>query len=101
MRRYKLSKEARQDLRQIKEYIAEDSIDAALRMVTEFREAFRLLAQSPGIGHRRPDLTPRTLLFWPVRAYLVIYSPGNRPLEIVAILHGRRNVVSVLAERFE
>jgi hypothetical protein len=28
----------------------------------------------PGMGHRREDLTPCPILFWPVGAYLIIYS---------------------------
>ena len=38
-------------------------------------------------------------MFWPVRSYLVIYRPERRPLEIVAVLHGRRNVRKLLEER--
>ena len=66
MSRYILSQEARNDLREIKNYIAEDSIEAAQRLINEFRQAFRTLSKTPGIGHTRGDLTTRPMLFKPV-----------------------------------
>jgi plasmid stabilization system protein ParE len=56
-----------------------------------------MLANNPGLGHRRPDLTDEQVYFWTVRkSYLVIYVPGTKPLEIVRILHGARDVSSEL-----
>ena len=44
------------------------------------------------IGHRRPDLTTRPLRFQPVRdEYLIAYAPDEKPLWVVAVIHGRRN----------
>jgi plasmid stabilization system protein ParE len=39
------------------------------------------------------------VLFFPVYSYLVVYRPEKRPLEVVAIIHGGRNVRRVLKER--
>jgi plasmid stabilization system protein ParE len=99
MRRLVVSKEARHDLREIKNYIAEDSIASARRVLAEFRHAFLELRKSPGIGHTRQDLTKWPVLFWPVRSYLIIYRSGVQPLEIIAVLHGRRNLKRILRER--
>ena len=99
MTAYILSQEARNDLREIKSYIAADNLEAARRMIAEFRRAFRALARMPGMGHTRLDVTARPLRFWPVGSYLIIYQPRTRPLEIVAVLHGRRNVARILSER--
>jgi plasmid stabilization system protein ParE len=97
MNRYVLSDEAASDLRDIIEFIAEKSERAALRVAGEFSTTFRGLAQMPLKGHRRRDLTERDdLLFWPVWSYLVIYRPDPRPLEIVAVLHGKRDIERVL-----
>jgi plasmid stabilization system protein ParE len=98
MSRFILSAEARADVREIKNYIAEDSIDTARRVVAEFRKAFRDLAKTPGMGHSRADLTKRPVLFWPVYSYLIIYRPGQ-PLEIIAVLHGKRNLKRILRGR--
>ena len=52
----------------------------------------RTLAESPQIGHRRPDLTARPLRFHVVRdQYLIAYAPDEKPLWVVAVLGGRRN----------
>jgi toxin ParE1/3/4 len=99
MRRFVVSKEARDDLREIKNYIAEDSIANARRVIGEFRHAFLELAKTPGMGHTRQDLTNRPVLFWPVRSYLMIYRSGMRPIEIVAVLHGKRNLKRILSGR--
>jgi plasmid stabilization system protein ParE len=99
MRRLVLSNEARHDLREIKTYIAQDSIAGARRVIAEFRQAFLQLGKTPGMGHTRQDLTNRPVLFWPVRSYLIIYRSGVQPLEIVAVLHGKRNLKRILRER--
>lgn len=58
----------------------------------------QLLADNPGIGHVRLDLTDADVRFWSVFKYLVIYRPETKPLEIVRVLHGRRDVKRWLAE---
>jgi antitoxin ParD1/3/4 len=68
-------------------------------MLDKFHRAFAMLARSPSVGHARPDLTKKPVLFWPVGTYLVIYQRDLRPLEVVAVLHGRRDVKKALGER--
>jgi antitoxin ParD1/3/4 len=58
----------------------------------------QFLADNPGIGHVRRDLTDADVRFWPVFKYLVIYRPNTKPLEIIRILHGRRDVKRLLGE---
>ena len=85
MTRFRLSPEAAQDLIDIYEYIAQDSIEAAERVHTEIYEAIVGLAAKPGKGHRREDLTGRPVLFWPVRSYQIIYRAQPETLEIIAV----------------
>ena len=89
---YVLARDADLDLDSIWEYIAEDDIDAADRWIEKLFEAFEKLAQTPGIGHKRDDLTEYPLLFWPVGAYLIIYRAGSSPIEIVAVTQGARDI---------
>lgn len=96
MTRYILSQEARNDLQEIKSYIAQDSLEPVRRVLAEFRQAFRELARMPGMEHPRKDLTKQPVLFWPVRSCLVIYRPDAQPPEIVAVLHGKRDLKRVL-----
>jgi len=37
--------------------------------------------------------------FFPVYSYLIVYRPETKPLQVVSILHGRRDVGKVLEER--
>ena len=64
-----------------------------------FLEAFRLLANRPELGHTREDLPQPSLRFWPVGSYLVVYLGEKQPIEIVAVVHGARNVPSVINPR--
>ncbi len=88
---YALHPEAFNDLDEIRSYIAEDSPDAADRVIEELFDALRALALSPRQGFSRPDLCSRPLRFILVREYLIAYAPDEEPLWVVAVTHGRRN----------
>lgn len=47
------------DVEAIADFIAGDSVDAAVKVVLAREDAFGLLASRPGIGHLRQDLTER------------------------------------------
>ncbi len=99
MKKFRLSAEAAGDLTEIFDYIAQDSVAAAQRVRGGIHDQLRKLAQTPGTGHRRPDLTSESLLFWPPYSYLIIYQPASNPLHVVAVLHGRRDVRRILVQR--
>lgn len=97
MTRFRLSPEARQDIRDIWSYIARDSLEMAYRVRRTLQESCGMLARNPYIGHQRDDLTSRQdILFWPVYSYLIIYRPATKPVDILRILHGARNVRALL-----
>ncbi len=86
---YAFHPDAVADLDEIWEYIAKDNIDAAEGVVDDIFAALRTLVTAPHIGHRRPDLTARPLRFHVARdQYLIAYAPDEKPLWIVAVLHG-------------
>jgi antitoxin ParD1/3/4/toxin ParE1/3/4 len=94
---YVLSPERRDDLREIRDYLAGQGARRLARYVLqEITAAFRLLASHPEAGHLRSDLTPLPVKFWPVFSYLIVYDPGARPLAIVRVLHGRQDVAAIL-----
>lgn len=95
-KRYQLAEAAQRQVDEIGVFIAEDSIEAALKVYDALEEAFELLAESPGVGHTREDLTDRPLKFWSVFSYLVVYDPASAPLTVVAVLHGARDVGQLL-----
>ena len=91
-RGYRLTVEARANIEEICAFIAEDSINAAVRISEALERAFEQLAATPEIGHKREDLTARPVKFWSVYSYLVMYDPASVPLTIIAVLHGARDV---------
>ena len=97
-----LHPDALADLTEIWEYIAADSPDAADRILEDVHEAIRALVAFPELGHQRPDLTSRPLRFQPTGNFLIAYAPDERPLLVLAVLHGRRNprvIAALLRER--
>ena len=99
MNRYVLSVAAELDLDEIWEYIAQDNLDAADRWIGKLFDAFDSLAQMPAIGHKREDLTPFPIIFWPVGAYLILYRVQDEWIEIVAVTQGARDIPAFLSQR--
>lgn len=95
-RGYRLTPEAQTHLDEICAFIAEDNVDAALRVLDAFEHAFDQLTAAPEIGHSREDLTARPVKFLSVYSYLVVYDPASAPLTIIAVLHGARDIDRLL-----
>ncbi|MCH7977797.1 MAG: type II toxin-antitoxin system RelE/ParE family toxin [Acidobacteria bacterium] len=96
MNAFLLSPEAAQDLIDIWEFIAGDNIDSADQVCEELQEAIQRIVEMPKKGHLRADLTDKPVRFSPVRSYLIIYRPDTTPLQIVRVLHGARDIESLL-----
>jgi toxin ParE1/3/4 len=92
MARYLLTDAARGDLAQIIEFLSQRNARAAGTICRDLRRAMRRLAEFPGIGHFRDDLTGHGLRFWSVHSYLIIYRTEQKPLQIIRILHGAQNL---------
>lgn len=95
MNDYVVSPEALLDIFRIWDHIAQDSIANADRFTEELESTFVRLAEWPGIGHERTDLADETLRVWTLQSYLIIYRPTSRPLEIVRVVSGYRDLVSL------
>lgn len=53
------------------------------------------------MGSKRLDITPLPVRFWTVTAYptyVIVYRPDTTPLQIVAVLHGKRQLREALEE---
>ena len=94
---YDFHPEAAIDLDEIWEFIAESNLDAADKVVADILAAIDTVAASPRQGFRRPDLTSRPLRFILSREYLIAYAPDEKPLWILAVIHGRRNPRTIAA----
>ena len=43
-------------------------------------------------------MTDEAVKFFPVYSYLIVYLPETKPLQVVAILHGNRDLERVLKQ---
>lgn len=96
--RFVLTAEARTDLLEIWNHIAEDSFDRADQVLARLYDTFTRLARTPGMGHHRRDLADARYRFWTVYSYVIAYREAN-PLEVVAIVHGARQLEAFLQNR--
>jgi plasmid stabilization system protein ParE len=97
-----LTRRALADIFEIWRFIAVDNPSAADLVEEAIFEACGLAARSPLAGHRRPDLTSRNVRFWTLGRYpnySVVYRPETQPLEVVAVIHGMRDIPRILASR--
>ena len=101
MAAYQVTPDAVDDLDDIWWFIAKDNRDAADRVEEEILAACDNLSKFPRQGHVRPDLTKLPVRFWTVPRYpnyIVVYRPETQPLQIVRVLHGKRNVKRILGQ---
>ena len=96
MKRFILTKAAKQDVNDIWDYIANDNIEAADRVLDALESAMVKLAKNPGVGHWREELTDKKHRFFLVCSYLIVYRHEAKPLQIVRVLHAARDVQSIL-----
>jgi plasmid stabilization system protein ParE len=99
---YVLTPLAKADIFDIWAYIADHNQDAADRVEQAIFDACAFLAEAPARGHSRPDLTARPLPFWTLSRYpnyVIVYRPEETPLQIVAVMHGKRDIQHILERR--
>lgn len=96
-KRFVLTPQAKSDIFEIWDTIAESSLDQADKVRDQIFEAINKLASMPGMGHHREDLADKRHRFWAVYSYLVVYRDETNPLEIIAIVHGKRELSAFFA----
>jgi len=99
--RYVLAHHSALDLFEIWQVIEERrSLATADHVETVLREKLVFLASlTGGWRHRWSNRTEHNVKFFRLRTHLVIYRPQTNPLQVVWILHGRRDVVQILEDR--
>lgn len=75
------------DMRHLHDYIAEDNLAAARRMVSRIREAASRLRRSPQMGKpgRVEDTRELVIARTP---YIIVYRVEAEQVQIVAVIHG-------------
>ena len=75
-------------------YVAQDSSNAADRLVERIDAAFRNLIEFPGMGIARPDLAAE-LRALRVDNLIVFYRVGSNEISIERVLHSRMDATQV------
>jgi plasmid stabilization system protein ParE len=85
--------EAERWLKDIHNYIAQDSLESAIRVVEAIYQKVQLLSRFPEIGHRYdriPDRHIRILLYGHYRIAYLIKPDGN--IDILGVFHGALDI---------
>jgi len=90
MKNCRFSSLARQDLRGIHDYFAQDDPAAALRLVGRIEEATELLKDNPYLGESCEELAERVRMII-VGNYVIFYRPVDDGVEIARVIHGARD----------
>lgn len=83
---------ARNDLRQVRRFIARDSPDRARAMVERIQSAVERLKDLPASGRVVPEISDTTLREVIVPPYRVVdrYAPDQDLVQVIAVTHSRR-----------
>ena len=91
IKRYFLTTQASEDLEEIHNFIAEDSVKRALNFIDLIEDNIELIATNPGIGKYRNELFPE-MHSLPVGDYIIFYRIKQKHVEVLRILHGSRDL---------
>lgn len=85
-------------------YIAEDNLEAGERFLAAAEQAMQRLVEMPGMGRLRDDIDDSKLMglrSWRIHGfenYLIFYRPVDAGIEVIRVIHGARDLVSILGE---
>lgn len=94
---------ADRDLTDHATYLAEHSLDLAIRFLAAAQATVDELLRMPEMGSPRDFKNPRLtgIRQWPIKSfgkYLVFYRPIEEGISVVRVLHGARNIPGLLTE---
>jgi toxin ParE1/3/4 len=89
------SQRAEADLKAILEYLQRTNPAAAQQYAADFYDKAQPLARFPEMGHLRPEIAPnlRSTLGWP---YVIFYRVEGDVVQIIRILHGKRDLRRIM-----
>ena len=86
--------QAEEDLIDIWLYIAQDNPTSADKLLDNFEEKGRLLANNPQLVQERPDIA-EDFRHLPVGRYLMLYREITGGIELVRVVQGMRSLYSL------
>lgn len=99
---FQFTSDAFDDLDDISSYIALDSPRSAARVEREIIAACGHLAEFPRSGIWEPDLGSPPVRVWTVTTfpnYRIVYDPDTIPIQILAVIQGKRDLKRVMKQR--
>ncbi|MCC9605924.1 type II toxin-antitoxin system RelE/ParE family toxin [Blastopirellula sp. JC732] len=93
---YRLAATAKSDLREILEYVGAQTEVGVRQLLTRFYQRFRLLASQPLLGQHVEGTADWR--FSVLGVYVIFYRPAGANIEILRILHGNRDIDSLLRQ---
>lgn len=82
------------DLHEMWSYIAINNEERADALYETFEQKFRMLAECPFMGRLRHELE-KNLRSFPAGNYIIFYRIRKNALEIVRVLHGKRDLEEI------
>ena len=95
MTRFRLSALAKNDLAEVRAFIAADNPAAADRQTGAFFDRFHMLARNPEMGESRPDLGVDLRIF-SVGNYVIVFRQMAGGVEIARVVSGYRDLPLLL-----
>jgi len=92
--RLRISKQAREDLVDVWQYIARDSFDTADKFVDLIYDKCAKLATMPEMGRKRDELIPGIRSF-PIKRYVIFYRIRKDLVEIIRVISAYRDLGSI------
>ncbi len=94
----KISKPAREDLRQIYDYIAKDSSHYAHEVINTIIETIKLIEPFPHKGRIVPEIEDENIRETFIYSYRIVYRIRNS-IEVAAVIHAKRNFSNAIKDR--
>ena len=91
--------EAVDSLLEIWDFVAQDSVSAADRLLRRIDDVIQRLALNPLIGEVRPDLAPDLRCF-STGNYVILYRPTADGILVVLVTHGARDIPALYRRIF-
>ena len=85
---------SKQDLKEIRDFIAQDNPKTATKYMGILKQRCTMLADAPGLGVCREQYCG--LHKFPVGSYLIFYRPSKTGIEVIRIIHGSRDIEAIL-----
>ncbi len=93
---------ANEDLKEIIEYMANDSVDTAIKQLDKIKENAQKLSHFPTQGRVIPELAKQNIYKYHeliISPWRLMYKVEESVVYVLAVLDGRRNIEDILLNR--